>query len=120
MNVKRSTGISLHQTRTTDENRAYHRAVATRLVILISAHDLIAASRTDGRTDGQREKKREREGERFLRVRGKRWSRREREREAEEGEEKDIERCRDVLLPLDLRSRAFVIYYTTERTSASL
>lgn len=44
----------------------------------------------------------------------------EKEREAEEGEEKDIERCRDVLLPLDPRSRAFVIYYTTERTSASL
>jgi len=40
-----------------------------------------------------------RERERFIRARGKTWSRREREREAEEGEEKDIERRRDVLLP---------------------
>lgn len=107
--VKRSTVnreflLTIHQTRATDEKRAYHRAVATRLVILISAHDLIVASRMDGRTDGRtdgrdREKKRGRGRESVSFVRVERDGAGEREREAEEGEEKDIERCRDVLLP---------------------
>lgn len=81
--------------------RAYHRAVATRLVILISAHDLIAASRTDRRTDGtdrEREKEKERGSVSFVRVK-RDGGAGEKEREAEEGGEKDIERCRDVLLP---------------------
>lgn len=85
--------------RATHERRPYHRAVATRLVILISAHDLIAASRTDGR-----DTERERERERFLRARRKRWSRREKERE--EGEEKDIERDAGTFYCLGPRSRA--------------
>lgn len=72
--------------------RAYHRAVATRLVrrvILISAHDLIASL-----TSGNGERARER----FVRVYGEKETREDEKREGEKGRGKDIERRRDVPL----------------------
>lgn len=88
-------------TRVTHEKRPYHRAVATRLVILISAHDLIAASRTDGR---DRVREREREGA-FPSCAQKEMEQ-ERKRERKEGEEKDIERDAGTFYCLGPRSRA--------------